>query len=570
MFEKNNLGIPEKLSLFQPIMLRSLIKICFVPFRFWYISFVSGFTLLGYLVSNKRTYSLGNFYQKLFDRLGGAFIKAGQALAMRQDKLPIEHCEALSSLLDEVRPFPAAKGIAIIEKELGKPISELFTSIQEKPVASASFSQVYKALGKDGNGLAVKVKRPRMEEIVFADAFFIRAFGFLCSLTPLGKRFRVKEMAGEVVNTLYEELDYFREADFLKISWRYTQDIPNYRSPRYYRELSTRNLITMDFLEGISLREVLTQVRNKDNSPIVTDHQGNPLNLPEIGDKLYEILMRCIFEEGFFHADPHPGNILIMEDGKLGFIDFGIMGFLTSEGKKLNLKYQHALSHGRIGEATELFTQIITPGPDADVEGLKRDMHVLLQVWTTATKNPNAPFEDKSSAIILQKSVEYARKHRFFLAQNEVLYYKTLLTLDHINIELNPAYDSVGSTEKYLSGLLQRRVEKDMEVETFIEQNEKLRDFLTRTPDTLNVIREILEQYQQEHQKSNVAAPQKGHVESLIGKFLMLLALCFAVLKFGFDHAIFANIDVTLSGFIIGIKVVAGIFLMRQKGKHKS
>ena len=557
------LPFPKNFLCFISNMFRSLIKVLYVPFRFNYITVVSLFTTLGYLFSNKRKYTLGRFYQTLFDRLGGAFIKAGQALAMRQDKLPLQHCEALSSLLDEVRPFPAAKGIAIIEKELGKPIGELFESIEPKPVASASFSQVYKAMSKEGKGLAVKVKRPRMEQIVFADAFFIRFFAFLISLTGLGRRLRVREMAGEVVNTLYEELDYQREADFLKISWRYTKEISHYRSPQYYREFSTRNLITMDFMEGISLREVLSRLRNSKDG-IVTDPSGNPLDLPEIGSRLYEIILRCIFEMGFFHADPHPGNIIIMEDGNLGFIDFGIMGYLTTEVRKINLKYQNALSRGHIEEATEIFTQIVTPGPDADVEGLKRDMNILLQVWTTATRDPNAPFEDKSSAIILQKSVEYARKHRFFLAQNEVLYYKTLLTIDHLNIELNPAYDSVGFTEEYLRGYFQRKVEGDLAVENFMEQNEKLRDFITHTPDTLNVIREILEKQLEQNQDEKKEADKGSWGAGFMGKMLLLLAVSILILKYGVDHPLFQHLDHTLTGVILGIKVIAGILLIRR------
>ena len=491
------------------------------------------------------------FLKVLFERLGGSYIKVGQALAMRQDFLSVAQLEALASLLDEVKPFDAKKGRRIVEKELGKQLAEVFEEFEAEPVASASFSQVYRARDKEGRAVAVKVKRPRIEHMLFADTLFMRMFGYVASLAGPGKKLGVRHLIEEVIDVLHAELDYQREADFMTIMRKNADEITDFVVPVVYRALSTRNVLVMDFLNGISLREVLSQCRAGNFE--VKDRKGAEIDLQAAGSKIYEISMRSIFELGFFHADPHPGNILLLEGGKIGFVDYGIVGYLSREARDLNFNYVDALSNDRIDEAAEIYTRIVVPNRNADFEGLKREMAIQLHAWRAATADPKASFSEKSSGTVLNNSINLARKYRFHLPRNTILYYKTVMTIDHINIELNPAYDSLADAEEFVMNLSMRKMQDTFMQNDWIQLYWKFNRNLDQAADLFDSIENFFkEREDQDKERLPLILRQ---LFGTVASFSILVAIILPVLHYGTELSWFAEIETVL------IWVVSGVFL---------
>ncbi len=475
-------------------MIRSVISVAYTPIRFFQILFTVLYGIAIYLIRSgkfrKDPRSLGEFYQGLLQNLGGTFIKAGQALSLRFDILPLEHCEALAGLLDRVKPFSAAKGHRIIERDLKKPVSELFLSITPEPIASASFSQVYKAILPDGNPIAVKVKRPGMHAKVFADTTFLHLARWMVIITGIGHRMGAASVLKEISEILINELDYSREARFLYMMKQISRKIPNLVVPGTYPEYSSHRILSMDFLEGPSFRDLMTAKREGQLSEM-SDSSGNRINTAEACNHLFQIIFRSIFELGFFHADPHAGNVIVLPGGMIGLIDFGIVGILDKEMRRKNLEYLGALVNGDATGAAALYAGILVAGLHSDRESLIRDVSMELMLYISTASDPRLPIAERSSARLYLRSIALARKYRFALPRNVLLYYKSVFTADNMMIALCPEYDSREQTILYLSGYMNRRLKDEMGFEQFLSRSSKLLDTVSRMPENLDALLEL-------------------------------------------------------------------------------
>lgn len=476
-------------------MIRFLILLFYAPIRFLEISSVLGYALIYYALNIRNVRRdnrvLGVYYQKIFETLGGTFIKAGQALSLRFDILPIEHCEALSGLLDQVKPFNSSKGHRMIEKDLGASVTELFASISDDPVASASFSQVYKAVAHDGTVLAVKVKRPGMNVRVAADTFFLQCIRMFVILTGVGYRMGASQMISEVCEILKNELDYDRESRFLYLMNMSARKIPSLVVPTYHPKLSGKRVLTMDFLEGPTFRDLMTAKR-QGRLHEMRDSEGNPIPVGEACNNLFQITFRSIYELGFFHADPHAGNVVVLPGGKVGLIDFGIVGVLEKDMRRRNLDYLNALVRGDAAEAAEIYADMLTQSARSDREALIRDTSLELMVYLSKTNDPKLPISERSSASLYLRSIYFARKHGFALPRNVMLYYKTVFTMDNMLIAVHPSYDSREQTMVYLSGYMSRKMQQEMGFEQFMLRSTKMLDLMSRMPESVDDLFELV------------------------------------------------------------------------------
>jgi predicted unusual protein kinase regulating ubiquinone biosynthesis (AarF/ABC1/UbiB family) len=251
--------------------------------------------------------------------LGPTFIKIGQTLATRIDLVPVEYTEELALLQDRVPPFPNAQAWATIERELGHPAGELFASIDPDPIASASLGQVYQGRLANGQEVAIKVQRPDLERRIALD---LAALRYLAPrLERSGALKAVIDWSGvidEFARVIADETDYVKEAANADAFRQNFAKWPEIYVPRIYPELSSRRVITMDFVPGIK----------------VDDHDGlrrmglTPISVAELLTRTY---LKQLLEDGFFHADPHPGNLRVMPDGRLAFFDFGMVGRISLE-----------------------------------------------------------------------------------------------------------------------------------------------------------------------------------------------------------------------------------------------
>lgn len=507
-------------------MLSFLLKVLYVPVRLVYLTLTLLYLLISYVWQRQfrsATFSLAAFYQRAFNLLGGTFIKVGQALSLRYDLFSVEQCEALATLLDEVKSFDAAQGLRVVEAELQQPLSELFRSIEPTPFAAASFSQVYKATAHNGMPLAVKVKRPNIDRIVFADTFFLRMLRHLFALLGIGSGLGVPRLMDEIVSILRKELDYRQEAKLIQIFEEKSRGIPYYRVPKVFHALSGQEVLTMEFLEGKSLRDLLTRIRSQaDPAPGIPPHI--PENLPEICKRVYEITLRTIFEDGYFHGDPHPGNILVMPGGEIGYVDFGIVGMLSRDMRRKNLAYMRCLAHDQIERAADLYAAMLVPSNRADWDGLKRGMMIELEIYLGNIKNPALAASAKSSVTLYQRSIQLAQQYRFSLPTNVLLYYKTLFTVDNTLLDLCPSYDAREETRKFMMDYSFREYLEANSFENTLERAMEWSRALYQAPDVLGNVQRLV---------SNFAESQRRPQPSLRDQVFSSLSAIGSRLTFG-------------------------------------
>jgi len=262
--------------------------------------------------------------------LGPTFIKTGQSLATRADVLPVEYIQELARLQDEVPPFPTAQARVIIERELHAKIEDIFDNFEDTPVAAASLGQVYRARLRTGQLVALKVQRPGIQEQIDFDIAVLRRIARRLERYPnLVRGVDWQGTLDAFHSTIHEELDFEQEARNAEI---FRQNFARWKEvyvPKIYQIFSTRRLIVMEFIEGLKV------IDTKELS--LTGHDPH-----EVVKLLSRTYLKQLLEDGFFHADPHPGNLRVMADGRLAFFDFGMVGRL---GIKLQSNLINAFFH---------------------------------------------------------------------------------------------------------------------------------------------------------------------------------------------------------------------------------
>ncbi|KAE8057492.1 hypothetical protein FH972_014182 [Carpinus fangiana] len=283
-----------------------------------------GLTLLvdqrnGQLDRNKRLRAAE--LRRVFTRLGPTFVKIGQGLSTRPDICPPEYLEELSELQDALPTFPDAEAFSCIERELGLPIDSIFSSISPSPIAAASLGQVYKAqLKYSGQVVAVKVQRPGIEEAIGLDFYLIRALGFLINKYVDIISSDVVALIDEFARRVYQELNYVQEGQNARRFKKLYADKEDVLVPDIFWDYTSGKVLTMEWVDGVKL-----------NEQDAIERQG--LRVLDLVNTGIQCSLRQLLEYGYFHADPHPGNLLATPEGKLAFLDFGMMSETPEEAR---------------------------------------------------------------------------------------------------------------------------------------------------------------------------------------------------------------------------------------------
>jgi ubiquinone biosynthesis protein len=263
----------------------------------------------------------GRRLREALEALGPIFVKFGQVLSTRRDLLPADIADELAKLQDQVPPFPHELAVDEIEAALGKPVAELFGSFERQPIASASVAQVHVATLKDGAEVAVKVLRPGVERAIARDVLLLEtAAGLLELLWADGRRLKPREVVAEFSRHLEDELDLVREAANASLLRRNFAASPLLAVPAIHWDYCARRVMVMERMRGTPISQV-DALRRKG------------VDIPKLARAGVEIFFTQVFRDGFFHADMHPGNILVADDGKYIALDFGIMGTLSETDK---------------------------------------------------------------------------------------------------------------------------------------------------------------------------------------------------------------------------------------------
>jgi ubiquinone biosynthesis protein len=412
--------------------------------------------------------------RQIFARIGGTFIKFGQQAAVRADLLPYEYCEELTKLLDQVDPFPTAQAIAAIERVTGKPLDDTFQRFDPDPVGSASIACVYQAVLHNGDKVAVKVRRPGIGNLFVAD---FRVLGWLSGmmegLTLVRPGF-TDIILEEVRSTLMEELDFYKEARFQEIFRRRAKKAkrPYFSAPRVYPQFSGEDVIVEEFVSGVWLSELLMAVERNDIHALATIHDLN-IDPKKVARRLLWVSYWGLWESIFFHADPHPANIIVQRNNKLVFIDFGSVGALKATRRRTlheiyNLEKQEDLE----GMARMALT-LLEPLPPIDTEKVIKAIEDVYWDGLIATRSRHSEWWERTSAQLWLGFFRVTNRFQIPMSFDTVrmiratLLYDTLAArLDH-DIDLGREYrryvkDAGAESRKRLEKGVEQRLEKGL------------------------------------------------------------------------------------------------------------
>jgi ubiquinone biosynthesis protein len=381
----------------------------------------------------------------MFEDLGPTFIKFGQVLACRPDMLPIEYSREFLKLTDSVAPFPAQEARKIIEEDLKAPISSVYSSFDDTPVAAASIAQVHRATLLDGKEVMVKVQRSNIERMIDRDVSIMRWLAELMeSRIPELAPYDIPGIVDEFAHTIKRELDFFIEAsNAIQLRKNFEHSTILY-VPQVYSDLSSKRVLVLEKIDGIRI----------DDYPRL-DREG--FSRKELARKGGEAFFKMVLKDGFFHADPHPGNIFVLADGRLGLVDFGIMGRVTEENMERFATIFLALASHDYDALVRQYVELgFVSETSVDIEKFQREMkedlvELLEPYYIMQVKQIDfGAYIDSVTRILL--------RYRLRLPSNLYLMDKSLITLEGILKQLDPEFNYFEAAKPFVSELVRRRL----------------------------------------------------------------------------------------------------------------
>jgi predicted unusual protein kinase regulating ubiquinone biosynthesis (AarF/ABC1/UbiB family) len=391
--------------------------------------------------------------QAVLEEVGGLWIKLGQALALRFDVLPADYCLQFFQLLNQVQPFAAEDARSIIEAELGRPVEAIFRSFDWQPHAAASIGQVYRAELDDGTPVAVKVQRPRIRELVRADLALMRWLAAFVDLTHLFGQTRARALVAEFARWTDEELDYRIEARHAAVLRRNADGDPLERNPRVYPAHTTARVLTVEFLDGIPVIDIITAIRRRD-AAFLDRLAERGHDARRIASHIVWNALNQIYRFGYFHADPHPANLLVLAGDAIGYVDFGIVGKLDDQTTEALRYFAQSLFAGHTGIAVDEFMRFLTPSARTDVRAARRDLIEAMNNYVESARVGPEGF-NLTEDIFEIEMLAVVRSHGMALNPDAVRYLKAVLTAEAMVKELDPRFDLRAHENRFFGRLME-------------------------------------------------------------------------------------------------------------------
>jgi ubiquinone biosynthesis protein len=408
------------------------------------------------------------------ERLGPTFIKLGQVLSVRYDLLPAEYADALARLQDDVAPFSFEEVQRIVNSELGLRISKAFVEFDATPIAAASLGQVHRARLRDGRLVAVKVQRPGIRETIADDLDALEEIAdWVDTHTEFGRTRQLGAFLDEFRKSLLRELDYRREAQNLVTLRTNLEEFERIVVPRPIDDYTTSRVLTMEYVDGVKITKLSNVAK---------------LELPgkELADELFRAYLKQILIDGFFHADPHPGNVFVTRDRRVALLDLGMVAYIPPQLQTNLTQLVFAISEGRSEDVVTYALHISQRTPSFDEAGFTRAVADLV-----ATQQ-NRTLEQIEVGKIVFAMLEVAARHGLILAPELGMLGRALLSLDQAGQILDPGFDPNEAIRRSASEIMRQRMAQSVSPGRLFQNVIEVKEFAERLPGRVNRILDAL------------------------------------------------------------------------------
>jgi ubiquinone biosynthesis protein len=481
--------------------------------------------------------------RKVFEDLGGTFVKFGQLLSLRPDLIPPEYCSELSKLQDEVPPISFSKVKETIESEFRMPLNQLFKKFEPVPIAAASIGQVHKAILKDGKKVAVKIQRPKiavqMEEDIHILYYFAHKFNRVLSEHAIDPLFIIQEFE----HYTKQELNYTHEARNAERFYENFKNDNNIITPKVYTDYTTDKILVLEFIEGIKLKDI--------------GHFPKSFSKKKAIRKGFDAAMKMIFEDGFFHADLHPGNILITGK-KIAFIDFGIVGSMRPEIRKESVNIFLSIMNNDTKETADVLIRLAIKPKDFNETEFRREIFETIDTWFGST------LKQQAITIMLHKLLRICGKYRLKMPRDLVLLGKGTVTLEGVCRTYDPDFDFLKEAKPYFKKIMKKELFNFTDTKNLINDYRKIKNFATNFPDYAT---DIMQRLQSGNFHFDVDSQDMKTLSKEVDKSSNRLAYGMLIASFVISGALLITVkippiiyDYSAAGILMFM--ISGVFLM--------
>jgi ubiquinone biosynthesis protein len=423
---------------------------------------------------NKEEKSQAEKFAEDLEELGPTFIKLGQLLSTRPDFLPAEYITALTRLQDKVDPFPFDQIEKIVQQELGVKISKAFQEFGDKPIAAASLGQVHRAVLRNGKNVAVKVQRPEIRQVIFNDLEAITDIvSTVDEFTDIGRKFAFEDILKEFKKALIRELDYLQEAQNLQQLNEILTEFDSIIIPQPVMDYCTSKVLVMDYVQGTKLTS-LSQV-------VHTEINGEYL-----AEQLFKAYLDQILVHGFFHADPHPGNVFLTDDHKVSLIDLGMVARLDPRLREQLLKLLIHVSEGNGRDAAKISLDLSITNEYSDTENF------LKEVSDFIGQTQGMKIQQLNMGRIVLDLTRFAGQNDIRTTPELTMIGKALLNLDEIGKTLAPDFDPNAAIRRHTESVIRKQIFRDLSSGSIFSSALELKEFVRRLPGRLNDLMDSL------------------------------------------------------------------------------
>lgn len=402
--------------------------------------------------------------RRRLELLGPTYVKLGQIMAIREDLLPAPVCHELQSLFDRLPPIPFPELRTVVEAGLGRPLAEMFLSVDEEPIGSASIAQAHRALTLEGDDVVLKIMKPGIRHAIEADLRLLRILGGV--LQRLLPRYQPRRIIDEFAAYTSREVDFTYEADNAEMFAANFRGAPDVVFPRVFRELSSPDVLTLEFLDGFKPGSAATASLSAEQRERLIDLGAGSI-------------IQMLYQDGFFHADLHAGNLLVLpgDPVRIGFIDLGMVGRFEDTTRRRMLYYYRALVTGDVDGAAKFLTDMATVGPGGDPQGFHRAVVDLSRRFVV-----HAARGEFSIAQLILESVGLGGRFAVFFPVEMTLMVKALVTFEGVGRMLDPKLDVAAVSRRHVSRVFQHHFNPQLLFRELLRGAPELIDVAVRLP----------------------------------------------------------------------------------------